>query len=56
MKAKWIGQVSRRDCFLKHVIDRKIEEEVTEGRRRRSKQSLERNEKIVEAERGSTVS
>jgi hypothetical protein len=44
------------DCLLKYVIDRKIEEEVMKGRRRRGKQPLERNEKIVEAERGSTLS
>jgi len=47
-------------CLLKHVIDRKIEEEeeeeVTKVRRRRRKQPLERNEKIVEVERGSTIS
>jgi len=47
------------DCLLKHVTDRKIEKEVTKGRRRRrrrrSKQPLERNEKIVEDERESTI-
>jgi len=50
-------------CLLKHVIDRKIkeeeeeEEEVAKGRRRRRrKQPLERNEKIVEVGRGSTIS
>jgi hypothetical protein len=36
-KANWIGQVLRRNCLLKHVIEGKIEErlEVTGRRERR---------------------
>jgi hypothetical protein len=39
-KANWIGHILRRNCILKHVIERKTEEtiEVTERRGRRRKQ------------------
>jgi hypothetical protein len=39
-KANWIGHILRRNCLLKHVIEKKIEErvEVTGRRRRRRKQ------------------
>jgi hypothetical protein len=40
-KANWIGHILRRNCLLKHVIERKIEEriEVT-GRRGRKRKQL----------------
>jgi hypothetical protein len=35
-KAKWIGHILRRNCFLKHVMEARIEESVeVMGRRRR---------------------
>jgi hypothetical protein len=39
-KANWIGHILRRNCILKHVIEREIEATigVTERRRRRCKQ------------------
>jgi hypothetical protein len=42
-KANWIGQVLRRNCFLKHVIEGKIEGriEMTRRRGRRRKQLLD---------------
>lgn len=42
-KAKWIGQVLRRKCLLKHVIGEKKEGRVivTERRGRRSKQLVD---------------
>jgi hypothetical protein len=42
-KAKWIGRNLRRNCLLKHVIERKIEGqlEVTGRRGRRRKQLLD---------------
>jgi hypothetical protein len=42
-KAKWTGHILRRNCFLKHIIDRKVEGriEVTERRGRRRKQLLD---------------
>jgi hypothetical protein len=41
--ANWIGQILRRNCFLKHVIEGKIEGriEVTGRRGRRHKQLLD---------------
>ena len=41
-KDNWIGHILRRNCFLKHVIDRKVGEkiEVKERRRRICKQQL----------------
>jgi hypothetical protein len=41
-KANWIGHILRRNCFLKHIIERKIEGriEVTGRRQRRRKQLL----------------
>ena len=41
-KANWFGHILRRNCFLKHVIDGKIEGkiEVMERRRRRRKQQV----------------
>jgi hypothetical protein len=47
-KTNRIGHILRRNCLLKHVIERKIEEniEVTDRRRRRRKQ-LQNNFKNV---------
>jgi hypothetical protein len=41
-KAKWIGYMLRRNCLLKHIIERKIERvmEVTGRQGRRCKQLL----------------
>jgi hypothetical protein len=39
-KTNWIGHTQRRNCFLKHIIEGKIEE-VKEGQRRRHKQLLD---------------
>jgi hypothetical protein len=38
-RAKWIGHILRRDCPLKHVIERKIKRKARRGRR--SKQLLD---------------
>ena len=42
-KANWIGHIVRGNCFLKHVIEGKIEGriEVMGRRRRRRKQTLD---------------
>jgi hypothetical protein len=42
-KANWIGYILRRNCSLKHVIERKLEGriEITERRGRRCKQLLD---------------
>ena len=42
-KANWIGQILRRDCLLKHVIEGRIDERiyVPERRGRRRKQLLD---------------
>ena len=41
-KANWIGHILRRNCFLEHVIEGKIEGRVeVTGRRGRSKQLLD---------------
>ena len=42
-KANWIGHILRRNCFIKHVIEVKVEGmiEVTEGGERRGKQLLD---------------
>jgi hypothetical protein len=42
-KTKWIGHILRRKCFVKYVIERKIEGsvEMTGMRRRRCKQVLD---------------
>jgi hypothetical protein len=42
-KANWIGQILRRNCLLKHVIEGKLEgrTEMTERRGRRRKQLLD---------------
>ena len=32
-KAKWIGRIWRRNCFIKHVIDGLVEETGRQGRR-----------------------
>jgi hypothetical protein len=40
-KAKRIGHILHRNCLMKHVIKRKVREEVTERRRRRRKQLLD---------------
>jgi hypothetical protein len=34
-KANWIGHILRRNCFLKHVIEGKIEENIRRARRSR---------------------
>ena len=43
LKANWIGQILRRNCLLKHVVEGKIEGriEVTGRRGRRRKQILD---------------
>jgi len=41
-KANWIGHVLRRNCHMKHVISRRIEELIeVSGRQGRSKQLLD---------------
>jgi hypothetical protein len=42
-KANWIGHILRRNCFLKHVIEGKLEGriEITERRGRKRKQLLD---------------
>ena len=42
-KAKWTGHILRRNCLLKHIIERKVEGrmEVTERRGGRRKQLLD---------------
>jgi hypothetical protein len=35
MKVNWIGHVLRRNCLLKHTVERKIEVTVRQGRRRK---------------------
>jgi len=39
-KAKWIGQIVRRNCLLKHVIEGKVERTVVTGRRKRRRKQL----------------
>jgi hypothetical protein len=47
-KANWIGHILCRKCFLKHVIEGKLEKrvEVTGGRGRRRQQLLKLRKKI----------
>jgi hypothetical protein len=40
-KANWLGHILHRNCLLKHVIEGKIEERVTERRGRKRKQQLD---------------
>ena len=53
-KAKWIGRNLRRKCFLKHIIEGKIERT---GRRERGHKQLldelKETKKILKFERGS---
>jgi hypothetical protein len=53
-KANWIGHISRRNCLLKHVVERKNEDEGK--RRRRRKQLLDDLKEIMGIEKGSTRS
>jgi hypothetical protein len=59
-KANWIGHILRRNCFLKHVIEGKLEGriEMTGRRGRRRKQLLDdlKKKKILDIERGRTRS
>jgi hypothetical protein len=53
-KANWIGDILRRNCLLKHVIEGKIEgrTEVTGRRGRRRKQLMDDlKERILEIKR-----
>jgi hypothetical protein len=56
-KANWLGHILRRNCLLKHIIERKIRGTKRRGRRR--KQLLtwpEGSKKILEVEGGSSGS
>ena len=40
-KANWIGHIWRRNCLLRHVVERKIEKRIgVMGRRRRRRKQL----------------
>jgi hypothetical protein len=47
MKANWVGCILCRNCFLKHVVEAKVEG--TGRRGRRLKQLMDGNENILEA-------
>ena len=58
-KCNWIGNILRGNCLLLHIVEEKLGGgiEVTERQGRRRKQLLDDlKERVLEIERGSTIS